>query len=98
MLRSSVVSIAVVVLVSLGCAGSTEFNKNFEEGFHKSFIESCAPAGATAEQTQMCTCVANKVVNTKTPAELTAMLADPEEAVRPFVEICSKKMSRQKGR
>lgn len=96
MVRTGLVSFVIVLL--LGCAGSTEFNESFEKGFHDSFIESCAPAGAPAEQKQMCTCVANKVVKTKTPAELTAMLADPEEALKPFVEICGKKMSRQQGR
>lgn len=91
--------VGITAGMALGClCGGPKFNEDFEQGFRTSFIDSCAPAGSPAEQTQMCTCVANKVVNTKTPAELTAMLADPEEAVRPFVEICGKKMARQKGR
>jgi hypothetical protein len=40
--------------------------------------------------------VADRVVGTKTPAELTAMLADPEAAVAPFVEKCNKRLSRQR--
>jgi hypothetical protein len=96
MVRSAVVGL-LVVGVSLGCAGTEQFNEDFEAGFHKSFLENCAPAGSSSDQVQLCTCVADRVVGTKTPAELTAMLADPEAAVAPFVEKCSKKLSRQKG-
>ena len=69
--RIAAVAAAVALGLGLGCSGMGEaFERGFDREFHDAFVERCAPTGSDEDHRRACACVADELVATRSPSEL----------------------------
>lgn len=90
----SMTALALATIFSLavlaGCSQEArdKFDKDFRTGWRSSFIESCSGEAPGAEQTALCTCVADKALANMTTKELMDIDGATKRITNDFVPQC----------
>ena len=96
---------AALLGVCLGCSGGFVQNirqngeRRFDQQFRTTFIGACVSQSVgpvdPALQRQVCSCVADELVHTKTPSELAGLITSPSlPEIQPVLESCTHKLAR----
>lgn len=102
MVRRCLVS-AVFLAFCLACSGDwvqgvkAGAEQGFDKKFRSTFVTACTQQSAgnldPDLQRRVCSCVADELVNSKTPAELADLITSPTvPEVQPILEACARKL------
>jgi hypothetical protein len=90
--------------IGLGCGGLAQdvrqgAERSFDQQFRKTFVGACVAQSLgpvdPGLQRQVCGCVADELVHTKTPTELADLITSPTlPEIQPVIETCTRKLAR----